>query len=110
MVLSAHRLTLRLILPCFPPDENEGTVEALALRRAVVADQLADPVGLLLPVHETAAAPTRAQVLASHVEGDAIGGPFLRPGIREPVEADRVAVVRTAVRQREGAERRLACR
>ena len=53
-----------------------------------------------------AAAPTRAHVLASHVERDAIGGPFLRPGIREPVEADRVTVVRTAVRQREGAERR----
>ncbi len=51
MVLSAHRLTLRLILPCFPPDENKDTVEAPALRRAVGADQLADPDGLLLPVH-----------------------------------------------------------
>ena len=50
MVLPAQGLALRQVLPSLPPDEYKGTVEAIALCRALVADQLANPNGLLLPL------------------------------------------------------------
>ena len=106
MVLPAQRLALRQVLPSLPPDEYKGTVEAIVLRRrAVVADPLADPNGLLLPVQRLL--PQLGHTFLPRLwKGMPSGGPFLRTGSREPVEADRVAVVRAAVRQREGAERR----
>ena len=76
-----------------PADGYEGTVEATALCSTVVADQLADPVGLLLPVHVRAAAPARALVLASQEERNAIGVFLCQQGIRKPVEDDEIAMV-----------------
>ena len=54
---------------------------------------MADPVGLLLPVHVRAAAPARALVLASQEERNAIGVFLCQQGFREPVEDDKIAMV-----------------
>ena len=75
------------------PEWYKGTVAGTGPFRTIGADPLADPGGLLLPVHVTARAAALALILASQRKTEAIEDLLCQQGTREPVADDDFTVV-----------------